>query len=234
MTAVIGFNLGCCGLMVADTRISSLEGHDPRDEDQKILRVPFGLLAGAGTRGMVRAIAEKVRQDGMTPLDIPQLMRAYNDRARADHSDLDGSALYFLQNTHMIAMTVEQAPSGGAVLSMFEYFPAEGGRFLGDEVETGAVRLIGPTPRRELEALLGRCRREMVMPRPTPLERMTQPDHLVDALTANIRLAADVIAEIASFDNSVSPAFMIGVQYSTADVRISGPHDRAPDPAWLR
>ena len=220
--------------MVADTRISSLEGRNPRDEDQKILRVPFGLLAGAGTRGMVRAIAERVSQHGMTPLDIPRLMRSYNDRATSDHPDLNGPMLYSLQNTHMISMTAEQAPSGGADLRMYEYFPAGGGRFLGDEVGIGDVRIVGPTRRPELEALLARCQREMIMPRPTPLERTTQPDHLVDALTANIRLAADAIVEIASFDNSVSPTFTIGVQYSAADVRISGPHDRAPAPAWLR
>jgi len=72
------------------------------------------------------------------------------------------------------------------------------------------------------------------MPSPVQLDRAGQPDELVAAIAANIELAAAVMSEIAASCDNVSSSFTIGVQFSPTDIRISGPYDRPPDPAWLR
>jgi hypothetical protein len=66
---------------------------------------------------------------------------------------------------------------------------------------------------------------------------MTMPElrnEVIDAIAANIELGAAVMSEIAASCEGISSSFTIGIQFSPADIRISGPHDRPPDSAWLR
>ena len=64
--------------------------------------------------------------------------------------------------------------------------------------------------------------------------RADQPDELVATIVANIQLAAEIMAEISASNATVSSSVTVGVQYSSIDVRISGPHEKPPDAEWLR
>jgi hypothetical protein len=61
VTAIIGFDMRSCALLIADTRKTRLDDAQPREDgDLKIQQVGFGMVTGAGTRGMLTAIARKL------------------------------------------------------------------------------------------------------------------------------------------------------------------------------
>jgi len=235
MTAIIGFNLGACALLLADTRKGVFHGGaEPQDGDQKLLQVGFGMVSGAGSPAMIRAVVDKVRKLNLTPADIPWLMRRYRERVAVDHPDLEETAINSLEQTRMIATSVERPPSGLAVSKIVVFVPVGGGNFGRDEIGLGSATICGPTPDAAWDTWMARCRAHLEVPQTVRMQRDHQPEELVATIAANIRLAAEVMVEIAASTPAVSPSFTIGVQYSPNDIRISGPHEAPPDLDWLR
>src|SRR5438128_1081926 len=109
-------------------------------------------------------------------------MRSYVEQTRRDVPDLDQAGIYSLEHTHLIATTVERAPSGVGVARMFVGFPLGNGRFGGDEVGIGEAQIIRPIGHPNRDTWVGRCTRQITMP-----ERR---DELIDAIAANIQLGA--------------------------------------------
>ena len=207
---------------------------EPRDGDRKIFRVGFGMVSGAGSPAMIRAVVDKVLKLNLTPAEIPGWMRQYREQVEAEHLDLEDPAVNSLEQTHMIATSVERAPSGLAISNIVVIAPVGDGNLERDEIEIGSATICGPTRDVAWDAWMERCQAGITLPQTVRMERDDQPEELVATIAANIRLASEGRAERAASTPAVSASFTVGVQYSPNDVRISGPHDAPPDPDWLR
>lgn len=209
-------------------------GRKPQDGDRKIFQVGFGMVTGAGSPAMIKAVIDKALELKLTPPEIPHWMQRFQEQVKVEHPDLEEGAVNSLEQTQVIVTSVERAPSGLADSKVVAIARTGDENFECDEIRMGAAAICGPTRNAAWEAWIARCQAHITVPQTVRMERACHPEELVAAIEANIQLAAEVMAEIASATVAVSPTFTVGVQYSPTEVRISGPHERPPDPAWLR
>jgi hypothetical protein len=158
MTAIIAFDLGACALRVADTRRTTTDANGPpQDGEQKIFRAPFGMIAGAGTRGMITAVARRVNDRNLPLHELNYAMEAYRRPAKTQFPGMGAVAMNSLNQTLTVATRVESAYSGVAIptVAAFRGFPHGIER---EDVGTGRVAIYGPSRDPALQDWTERCR----------------------------------------------------------------------------
>jgi len=145
MTIIIGFNLGSCILLAADTRTTCYGKNGTEtyyDESEKIQKTKFGIITGAGAITLLDPVKKRMAEDPITNTDdmlkiIREerkiIMKTYSNHQKPSKQILSGTGWLFSYPT-----IIEETPC----LRLCVYHPS-----LGDDLgiyEEGRVAVIAP------------------------------------------------------------------------------------------